>query len=110
MSLKRQRSPGSYGYYVSDTNAPVTARKIAHREKPNPTARAPRQKATVKELASDGHYASVSDVEDRIIKRIKKCLERVNHPNTLVCELIVVSKTQIPGYCDACSESDPCQK
>ncbi|PVH71040.1 hypothetical protein DL98DRAFT_435965 [Cadophora sp. DSE1049] len=46
-------------------------------------------KASIKELAETGTIrvtASTAAVDDVIILRIKKCLERANHPNTLEAE------------------------
>jgi hypothetical protein len=42
-------------------------------------------KASVKELAETGTIrvsSSTADIDNAIIQRIKKCLERANHPNT----------------------------
>jgi hypothetical protein len=46
-------------------------------------------KASVKELAETGAIrvtSSTADIDDVIVLRIKKCLERANHPNTLEAE------------------------
>lgn len=82
MSFKRRKSIDNGDYNVAGVNTSVTARKAARRTKTNPPAPAPRQKATVKQLATDELQTSVSDVDDHIVKRIQKCLERANHPNT----------------------------
>ena len=67
-----------------------------HRERELPprkrTARPPAPtlyKASVKELAETDTIrvtSSTVDVDDVIVLRIKKCLERANHPNTLEAE------------------------
>lgn len=46
-------------------------------------------KASIKELAETGTIrarSSTSGVDDGIIQRIRKCLERANHPNTAEAE------------------------
>jgi hypothetical protein len=63
---------------------------------PKRTARAPSTprllpalyKASIKELAEIGttSCSSVHDLDDGIIQRIKKCLDRANHPNTAEAE------------------------
>lgn len=45
-------------------------------------------KASIKELAETGTVSSssVHDLDDGILQRIKKCLDRANHPNTAEAE------------------------
>ncbi|GBF62747.1 hypothetical protein TMEN_5314 [Trichophyton mentagrophytes] len=52
------------------------------------TTRSPRQKASVKSLAEERPTlaAGGDSIDDRIIDRIKKCLERANHENTTESE------------------------
>jgi len=49
----------------------------------------PLYKASVKELTETGTIrvtSSTADIDNVIVLRIKKCLERANHPNTLEAE------------------------
>jgi hypothetical protein len=43
-------------------------------------------KASIKEVAETGVVSSTSDLDNGIIQRIKKCLDRANHPNTVEAE------------------------
>ncbi|EFE43426.1 hypothetical protein TRV_01811 [Trichophyton verrucosum HKI 0517] len=53
-----------------------------------PTTKSPRQKASVKSLAEErpSLAAGGNSIDDRILDRIKKCLERANHENTTESE------------------------
>lgn len=53
-----------------------------NRRKKAQTQRVPQRKATVKQLASNVSPKAATNADERIIERIKKCLERANHPNT----------------------------
>jgi Protein of unknown function (DUF2786) len=63
---------------ISNTKNP-RLRKARPKAAPPP----PRQKATVKQLAEEKTSGPVNtDMEAQILARIRKCLDRANHPNT----------------------------
>lgn len=57
-------------------------RRVGHPKKVKTQVHIPTHKATVMRLARDIFPNNVSEVGDHIMDRIRKCLERANHPNT----------------------------
>ncbi|EAS31598.3 uncharacterized protein CIMG_07077 [Coccidioides immitis RS] len=63
----------------STTTAATTAKRSRKR-------RTPLQKAEVKELADQRCSAPKLDVDDRVVERLRKCIQKANHPNTSEAE------------------------
>ncbi|EER28081.1 hypothetical protein CPC735_034170 [Coccidioides posadasii C735 delta SOWgp] len=63
----------------STTTAATTAKRSRKR-------RTPLHKAEVKELADQRCSAPKLDVDNRVVERLKKCIQKANHPNTSEAE------------------------
>lgn len=73
---------------MDEANNSSSNKRSRGRPPGKPATKSPRQKASVKSLAEErpSLAAGGDSIDDRILERIKKCLERANHENTTESE------------------------